>query len=76
MVISRVCARGQLAPAAGTVPAPVTPSRNSPPVRRKTPMLSSPPSTITTPAAQRTRGPKRRLEELGQGRDTRRRAAA
>ena len=39
--------------------------RNSPPVRRKTPMLSSPPSTITTPETQRTRGPKRRSNSSG-----------
>ena len=30
-------------------------------------MLSRPPSTITTPAGQRMRGPKRLLEQLGNG---------
>ncbi|OQB98030.1 MAG: hypothetical protein BWX80_04081 [Candidatus Hydrogenedentes bacterium ADurb.Bin101] len=38
---------------------PQTVTRKSPPVRRNTPMLSSPPKTITTPLNQRIRFPKR-----------------
>ncbi len=38
---------------------PHTYTRNLPPICRNTPMLSRPPSTMTTPASQRTREPKR-----------------
>ncbi len=43
----------------------VTVMRNSPPIRRKTPMLSRPPRTITTPDARRTPTPNRFSKSSG-----------